>query len=79
MVAEYVRMAVQLTTAQLALNATAIVIEIAMVVILGVASSMMQFYAAMSLGYGFTGIRACGRCCAILALALHSKSSAASC
>ncbi len=55
MVAEYVRMAVQLTTAQLALNATAIVIEIAMVVILGVASSMMQFYAAMSLGYGFTG------------------------
>lgn len=56
--AEFIRRAVQLTTAQITLNATAIVIELAVVVILGIAGSMMQFYAAMSLGYGFTGHKA---------------------
>ena len=55
MAAEFVREIVQFTTAQITLNAAAIIIELAVIVILGIASSMMQFYAAMSLGYGFTG------------------------
>ena len=55
MVAEFVRQVIQFTTAKITLNATAMIIEIVLVTILGIAGSMMQFYAAMSLGYGFTG------------------------
>ncbi len=55
MVAEFVRQVILLTTAKITLNATAMIIEIVLVTILGIAGSMMQFYAAMSLGYGFTG------------------------
>lgn len=52
---ELVRQLVQVSTAQEALHATGMMAEMAAVVILGIASSVMQFYAAMSLGYGFTG------------------------
>lgn len=47
--------AVQLTTANEKLYAVGLLAELGVVVLIGMACSMMQFYAAMSLGYGFTG------------------------
>ncbi len=55
MATELIHSAVHFLTAQLTLNATAMVIEFAVITILGIAGSVMQFYAAMSLGYGFNG------------------------
>ena len=50
-----VRQLVQIADTQETLRATVILVEVAVVAILGIACSVMQFYAAMSLGYGFTG------------------------
>ena len=47
--------AVWFTTAEEKLYAAGLLAELGVVVLIGMACSMMQFYAAMSLGYGFTG------------------------
>ena len=47
--------AVRFTTAQEKLYAVGLLAELGAVVLIGMACAMMQFYAAMSLGYGFTG------------------------
>ena len=47
--------AVWYTTAEEKLYAAGLLAELGVVVLISVACSMMQFYAAMSLGYGFTG------------------------
>ena len=55
MVVQIAGQAVRFTTAQEKLYAAGMLAELGAVVLIGVACSMMQFYAAMSLGYGFTG------------------------
>ena len=50
--------AVRISTAQQKLYTVGLLAELGAVVVIGMACSMMQFYAAMSLGYGFTGHKA---------------------
>ena len=55
MVVRIAEQAVWFTTAEEKLYAVGLLAELGVVVLIGMACSMMQFYAAMSLGYGFTG------------------------
>ena len=55
MVVQIAGQAVRFTTAHEKLYAAGMLAELAVIAIIGMACSMMQFYAAMSLGYGFTG------------------------
>ena len=56
--AEFLREGIRMASAEVTFNVAAILLEIALVVIVGMACSMLEFYAAMSLGYGFTGHKA---------------------
>lgn len=58
LVVQFAREAVQITTAQQKLYAVTLMVELGVVIVIGMACSMLQFYAAMSLGYGFTGHKA---------------------
>ena len=52
------RECIRMASVKVTINVAAILLEIALVVIVGMACSMLEFYAAMSLGYGFTGHKA---------------------
>ena len=56
--ADFLREGIRMASAEVTFNVAAMLLEIALVVIVGMACSMLEFYAAMSLGYGFTGHKA---------------------
>lgn len=55
---EIIRRIFQGMTAYYAVNGTAIVLEILVLLFVGIASSCLQFYSAMAIGYGFTNHKA---------------------
>ena len=55
---DFFRMVFQHMTARYALNGTAIIVEVLVLLFVGIASSCLQFYSAMAIGYGFTNHKA---------------------
>lgn len=55
---DFIRMVFREMTVRYALNGTAIVLEVLVLLFVGIASSCLQFYSAMAIGYGFTNHKA---------------------